>query len=227
MRTPPAAFAAEGLPPSATTSLPSSRPQSAQNFAPGAFSELQFEQRFDSGLPHSAQNFLPGLPSVPHFEPRILRSPLIEQSLGILQIDGIETFGEPAVDFSEHRARLVATALLLKQPREACRRAQLPRFGLLTPRDLDRPPQALPTFEPLHSALTGMLRRTGGEGNPPDHYLTHMDYGCGLTSCAMVLAALVERERSGVGQYLEVPQTGAGLFAMSDVYGTAQHKIET
>jgi crotonobetainyl-CoA:carnitine CoA-transferase CaiB-like acyl-CoA transferase len=35
----------------------------------------------------------------------------------------------------------------------------------------------LPTFEPLHSAITGMLSRTGGEGNPPDHYLTHMDYG--------------------------------------------------
>jgi crotonobetainyl-CoA:carnitine CoA-transferase CaiB-like acyl-CoA transferase len=85
----------------------------------------------------------------------------------------------------------------------------------------------LPTFEPLHSALTGMLVRTGGEGNPPDHYLTHMDYGCGLTSCAMVLAALVERARSGVGQYLEVPQTGAGLFAMSDVYGTAERKVET
>ncbi len=85
----------------------------------------------------------------------------------------------------------------------------------------------LPTFEPLHSALTGMLHRTGGEGNPPDHYLTHMDYGCGLTSCAMVLAALVERERSGVGQYLEVPQTGAGLLAMSDVYGHRASKSET
>ena len=85
----------------------------------------------------------------------------------------------------------------------------------------------LPTFEPLHSALTGMLCRTGGDGNPPDHYLTHMDYGCGLTSCAMVLAALVERERSGVGQYLEVPQTGAGLLAMSDVHGHRSSKSET
>ncbi|HXD91545.1 MAG TPA: CoA transferase, partial [Candidatus Binataceae bacterium] len=73
----------------------------------------------------------------------------------------------------------------------------------------DGPWSKLPTFEPLHSALTGMLVRTGGDGNMPDHYLTHMDYGCGLTSCTMVLAALVEREQSGVGQYLEVPQTGA------------------
>jgi crotonobetainyl-CoA:carnitine CoA-transferase CaiB-like acyl-CoA transferase len=85
----------------------------------------------------------------------------------------------------------------------------------------------LPTFEPLHSAITGMLSRTGGEGNAPDHYLTHMDYGCGLTSAVMVLAALIERERSGAGQYLEVPQTGAGLLAMCDVHGRWECKSET
>jgi len=85
----------------------------------------------------------------------------------------------------------------------------------------------LPTFEPLHSALTGMLSRTGGDGNPPEHYLTHMDYGCGLTSATMVIAALAERERSGVGQYLEVPQTGAGLLAMSDVHGAREQLSET
>jgi formyl-CoA transferase len=72
-----------------------------------------------------------------------------------------------------------------------------------------------------------MLSRTGGEGNPPDHYLSHMDYGCGLTSTVMVLAALIDRERSGVGQYLEVPQTGAGLLAMSDVHGHRERKSET
>jgi crotonobetainyl-CoA:carnitine CoA-transferase CaiB-like acyl-CoA transferase len=85
----------------------------------------------------------------------------------------------------------------------------------------------LPTFEPLHSAIAGMLTRTGGDGNPPDHYLTHMDYGCGLTSTVMVLAALIEREQSGLGQYLEVPQTGAGLLAMSDVHGHRDLKSET
>src|SRR5713101_2362759 len=71
MRTPPVTSAADGLPLSATASVPSALPQSAQNFAPSALSELQFEQRFDSGLPHSAQNFLPGIPSVPHFEQRM------------------------------------------------------------------------------------------------------------------------------------------------------------
>ena len=70
----------------------------------------------------------------------------------------------------------------------------------------------------LHSASAGVLHRTGGEGNPPLTYLSNMDLGCGFTSTICVLAALIERERSGKGQYVEVPQSGAGLLAMSDAY---------
>jgi crotonobetainyl-CoA:carnitine CoA-transferase CaiB-like acyl-CoA transferase len=85
----------------------------------------------------------------------------------------------------------------------------------------------LPTFEPLHSALGGLLTRTGGELNAPRLYLSHMDYGCGLTSATMTVAALVERERSGRGQYIEVPQTGAGLLAISDAHGFEGRLSET
>jgi hypothetical protein len=70
VRIPPAASVA-GLLASAPTSLLSALPQSAQNLALDALSELHFEQQFDSGPPHSAQNLLPGIPSVPHFEQRI------------------------------------------------------------------------------------------------------------------------------------------------------------
>jgi len=42
---------------------------------------------------------------------------LMEQRLGVLQVGGIEALGEPAVDFSEHRARLGAAALLVEEPR--------------------------------------------------------------------------------------------------------------
>jgi len=34
-----------------------------------------------------------------------------EQCLGVLQIGGVETFGEPVVNVGEHRARFVALAL--------------------------------------------------------------------------------------------------------------------
>ena len=86
---------------------------------------------------------------------------------------------------------------------------------------------AWPAFEPLHSAITGVLNRTAGLDNPPTHYISHQDYGCGLTSTVAVLAALVERERSGQGQFLEVPQVGAGLLAMSDVFFDGDRKSET
>src|SRR5216683_1250568 len=124
LRTRQAASAADGLPPSTPTSLPSTLPQSAQNFAPGVLSELQFEQRFENGLPHSAQNFLPGIPSVPHFEQRILRFQFLEQCLRVFQVSSVETFGEPVVDFGEHRSSFAATTLLHEKPREAHRRAQ-------------------------------------------------------------------------------------------------------
>ena len=40
---------------------------------------------------------------------------LVEQGLCVLQVDGIEPLGEPAVDSGEHRARLVAMTLPCEQ----------------------------------------------------------------------------------------------------------------
>ena len=56
---------------------------------------------------------------------RILRSQFIKQRLGVLQISGIEAFRETVVDFLEHRASLIALALLVEQSRQADGRAQL------------------------------------------------------------------------------------------------------
>jgi hypothetical protein len=41
----------------------------------------------------------------------LIRSKFIEQRLGVLQIASVETLGETAVDFGEHRARFVAATL--------------------------------------------------------------------------------------------------------------------
>ncbi len=40
----------------------------------------------------------------------------LEQRLGILQVGGVEAFGEPAVDGLEERAGLVALALVAEPP---------------------------------------------------------------------------------------------------------------
>src|SRR5271155_4828991 len=63
---------------------------------------------------------------------------LVEQRLGVLQVGGVEAFGEPVVDVGEHRARLVALALLREQPREARRSAQFECFRADLPCDRDR-----------------------------------------------------------------------------------------
>jgi hypothetical protein len=51
------------------------------------------------------------------------RRQLIEQGLGLFQIERVEALGEPAVDRSENIASLLPLALVAPQPRHAHRRA--------------------------------------------------------------------------------------------------------
>src|SRR6516165_3546903 len=62
----------------------------------------------------------------------------IEKLLGLFQISGVEAFGEPVVDFGEHRARFFALALTRKEPGKASRGAQFERFSAEPLRHLDR-----------------------------------------------------------------------------------------
>src|SRR6202035_922669 len=55
----------------------------------------------------------PLAPAVP------LRSQRVEQSLGLIQIARVEALGEPAVDWSEQIASLIALPLIAPQPRHA------------------------------------------------------------------------------------------------------------
>ncbi|MEX2446220.1 MAG: CoA transferase [Dehalococcoidia bacterium] len=130
-------------------------------------------------------------------------------------------------DVVHHNLRMAAAVKLKIDPDTLC--ALNPRLIYCHSAGYgnDGPWSHLPTFEPLLSALTGLLHRTGGKGNAPLNYLTHMDYGCGMTSTGVVLAALVERERSGQGQYVEVPEVGIGLVAMADVHGTKDDLVQT
>jgi predicted CxxxxCH...CXXCH cytochrome family protein len=74
----------------------------------------------------------------------------------------------------------------------------------------------LPAWGPMLDAIAGMLSRTGGQGNAPMHYATHVDYGGGLNTAPMILAALLARARFGEAQQVEVPQLAGAMFAMSD-----------
>ena len=56
---------------------------------------------------------------------------LIEQRLGLLQIERVEAFGEPIIDGGEKIAGLIPPALIAPEPRHARRRTQFPRLCLL------------------------------------------------------------------------------------------------
>ena len=63
---------------------------------------------------------------VPEERP-VSRLQLFEQRLGLFQIERIEAFGEPAVDWSEKIAGFIALALVAPEPRHAHRRAWIGR----------------------------------------------------------------------------------------------------
>lgn len=54
-----------------------------------------------------------------------LMAKFIQQRLCFPQIGVVEAFGELAVEFGEHRSRLIATSVLVEQTRQALTRAQL------------------------------------------------------------------------------------------------------
>jgi crotonobetainyl-CoA:carnitine CoA-transferase CaiB-like acyl-CoA transferase len=85
----------------------------------------------------------------------------------------------------------------------------------------------LPVFGPMPDALSGAYARAGGSDNPPLHTVSHADFGAGLNAVPLVLAALIESERSGRGQFVETPQLGASLYWMSDTYVEDGETVET
>jgi hypothetical protein len=63
---------------------------------------------------------------------------LVEQSLGILEVSGVEPFGKPAVDGGEQVMGLGASALVAPEAREAGGGAQLQGLRLLALGCIDR-----------------------------------------------------------------------------------------
>ena len=93
-----------------------------------------------------------------------------------------------------------------------------PGFGSTGPRS------HLPSFEPLNSAFVGIHYRTGGEGNSPIQSMS-LDGFCGLLAACGVMMALIHRQKSGEGQYLDLSQLAAAMYYTSETYKTSDGKI--
>jgi crotonobetainyl-CoA:carnitine CoA-transferase CaiB-like acyl-CoA transferase len=84
-----------------------------------------------------------------------------------------------------------------------------------------------PVFGTMCDAVAGTFARTGGTGNPPMHFVSCADFSGGLNSASLVLAGLIERERSGRGQFVEIALLGGPMLWMSDCYVQDGELVET
>ena len=93
-----------------------------------------------------------------------------------------------------------------------------PGFGAVGPRARQ------PSFEPLNSAFAGIHYRSGGEGNPPAQGIS-LDAYCGLLAACGTLMALIHRQKTGEGQYLDVSQLASVMYYTSETYRNADHSL--
>ena len=60
---------------------------------------------------------------------------MVDQGLRLIEIEGVETLGEPAIDGRKHLVTLLTPALIAPQADEARRGPQFERLSLLPLRD--------------------------------------------------------------------------------------------
>ena len=83
-----------------------------------------------------------------------------------------------------------------------------PAFGSIGPY------KELPGFEPLSSAITGLMMRHGDcHDVGPYSAIGSMDPGNGMLGAAGIMMALYNRDRTGKGQYIECPQMGSAMLS--------------
>jgi len=76
----------------------------------------------------------------------------------------------------------------------------------------DGPLGGFPGYDAVVQAMTGLMSINGDpEGGPMRMGTPIVDIGTGLIACNAILAALVERGRSGLGQAIEVPLYDSAL----------------
>ncbi len=80
------------------------------------------------------------------------------------------------------------------------------------------PKSQLQSFSPLLSGFVGIFAIGAGEGNRPHATFGNEDYYNGLLGACACMLAIVHRERTGRGQYVETPQLHSSVFTTSEYY---------
>jgi crotonobetainyl-CoA:carnitine CoA-transferase CaiB-like acyl-CoA transferase len=81
------------------------------------------------------------------------------------------------------------------------------------------------SFAPLLSGFVGIGYEVAGRYNPPLFPVGNEDPGNGLLGAVGMLMALVERQRSGAGQYVVNPQLNATMTHMAQVVRTSDKTV--
>src|SRR5262249_50350161 len=69
---------------------------------------------------------------------------------------------------------------------------------------IEGPLATLPGFDPVFQARSGLMQAQGGDDEPVFHTIAYNDYSAGALAALATVAALFARERTGVGQRVDV-----------------------
>ena len=77
------------------------------------------------------------------------------------------------------------------------------------------PLAALPGFDPIFQARSGLMQAQGGADDPVFHMIAYTDYAAGALGAVATVAALLARERTGRGQRVDVSLFRTGYVAQA------------
>ena len=83
------------------------------------------------------------------------------------------------------------------------------------------PYRDMPAFDPILQALSGLMYLNGNEGDPPlKSAMSIADYSAGINGAMGALLAIIGRERTGVGQHVDVSLFDSLVFMLETSVAT-------